>query len=178
MPAISSDNLFAAGTTAVLLGLRRDLTRGDVANLGVVNLAQQAAQCQVKLFRADGSQIATTATLTFKPLSLRSFGDAFGLLGEQQAADARAEVSCNQPFYAYATQYSGASSQLSFILPAASGTSTLTAPGAAPPARRRRAAATARSCSPRRGCSTPPRPATRRRRSRSRSPRRCRSRRW
>ncbi len=129
VPAISSANLYATGTTAVLLGLRRDLTHGDVANLGVVNLAQQAAQCQVKLFRADGTQVATTATLTFKPLSLRSFGDAFGLLGEQQAADARAEVSCNQPFYAYATQYSGASSQLYFILPAGSGTSTLTAPG-------------------------------------------------
>jgi hypothetical protein len=129
VPAISSANLFATGTTAVLLGLRRDLTHGDVANLGIANLAQQAAQCQVKLFRADGSQVATTATLTFKPLSLRSFGDAFGLLGEQQAADARAEVSCNQPFYAYATQYSGASAQLSFILPAASGTSTLTVPG-------------------------------------------------
>ena len=61
VPVISSDNLFAAGTTAVVLGLRRDLTHGDVTSLGVVNLGQQAAQCQVNFFRADGSQIGATA---------------------------------------------------------------------------------------------------------------------
>ncbi|HEY0511167.1 MAG TPA: hypothetical protein VGH73_04645 [Thermoanaerobaculia bacterium] len=129
VPVISSENLFAAGKTAVLLGLRRDLTRGDYSNLGVVNLGSQAAQCQIKLFRADGSQIAATATLTFKPLSLRPFGDAFGLLGEQQAADGRAEVSCDQPFYAYATIFTQSSSEMLFVLPAASGASTLTGAG-------------------------------------------------
>ena len=69
------------------------------------------------------------ATLTFKPLSLRSFNDAFSLLGEQQAADARAEVSCNQPFYTYATLFTAANSQILFITPSASGASTLTGPG-------------------------------------------------
>ena len=82
VPLISSDNLFAAGKTAVLLGLRRDNTHGDYTNLGVVNLAKQASQCEIKLFRADGSQIGATATVTFKPLSLRFFADAFSLLGE------------------------------------------------------------------------------------------------
>jgi hypothetical protein len=128
VPLISSDNLFEAGKKAVILGLRRDNGVGDVASLGIVNLGKQASQCQVKLFRADGSQIATTATLTFKPLSLRYFEDAFALLGEAQVADARAEVSCTQPFYAYAAQYLGSSSQLLFVTPAASGASTLTGP--------------------------------------------------
>jgi hypothetical protein len=129
VPLISSDNLFDAGKTAVLLGLRRDNTRGDYTNLGIVNLGKQAAQCQTKFFRADGSQIATTSTLTFKPLSLRSFADAFSLLGELQAADARAQVTCDQPFYAYATLYTAAISQMLFITPAPSGSSTLTGPG-------------------------------------------------
>lgn len=129
LPLISSDNLFDAGKTAVLLGLRRDTSHGDVSSLGIVNLGRQGSQCQVKLFRADGSQVGATATLSFKPLSLRYFEDAFGLLGEQQVADARAEVSCTQPFYAYAAQFVGSSSQLLFVLPSASGDSTLTGSG-------------------------------------------------
>jgi hypothetical protein len=129
VPLISSDNLLAAGKTAALLGLRRDGLRGDSTGLGIVNLAKQASQCTVQFFRADGSQIAATATLAFKPLSLRFFDDAFHLLGEPQAADARAQVSCDQPFYAFATLYTAASSQLQLVVPAPSGASTLTVPG-------------------------------------------------
>jgi hypothetical protein len=129
VPLISSDNMFDADKTAVVLGLRRDPARGDITSLGVVNLGKQAAQCVIKFVRADGSPIGGPATLTFKPLSLRSFNDAFSLLGEQQAADARAEVSCNQPFYTYATLFSQANSQILFITPSASGASTLTGPG-------------------------------------------------
>jgi hypothetical protein len=129
VPVISSANLFAAGATAVVLGLRRDLSQGDVTSLGVVNLGQQASQCEVDFFRADGSQIGSTSSLTFKPLSLRFFADAFGLLSEQQTADARAQVSCDQPFYVYATIYMGANSQMMMVTPAGSGASTLVAPG-------------------------------------------------
>jgi hypothetical protein len=129
VPLISSDNLLPAGKTAALLGLRRDNVHGDYTNLGIVNLAKQASQCEIKLFRADGSQIGATATVTFKPLSLRLFADAFGLLGELQAADARAEVSCNQPFYIFSTIYTAASSEMLFVTPAATGASTLPGPG-------------------------------------------------
>ena len=128
VPLISSENLFDIDQKAVVLGLRRDLGKGDVSSLGIVNLAKEASQCTVKLFRADGSQIASTATLAFKPLSLRYFSDAFGLLGETQVADARAEVSCDHPFYAYGAIYVGGSAQLLFVEPAASGASTLTGP--------------------------------------------------
>jgi hypothetical protein len=129
VPVISSANLFAAASTATVLGLRRDPTQGDFTDLGVVNLGQQASQCQVDFFRADGSQIGATSSLTFKPLSLRFFADAFGLLSEQQTADARAQVSCDQPFYVYATIYTGANSQMMMVTPAGSGASTLVAPG-------------------------------------------------
>jgi hypothetical protein len=133
LPVISSDNLFAAGSTAVLLGLRRDLTHGDFTDLGVVNLGQKAAQCQIDFFRADGTQIGATASLAFKPLSLRFFGDAFGLLSEQQTADARSQVSCDQPFYAYASIYTGVNQEMMIVAPAGSGASTLTAPGSGTP---------------------------------------------
>jgi len=129
VPVISSANLFAAGGTAVVQGLRRDAVSGDISSLGIVNLAQQAAQCEVKAFRSDGSQIGPTVSLSFKPLSLRYFTDGFGLLGEQTLADARFQVSCNQPFSAYATVFLKNTSQLVFVEPSATGASTLTVPG-------------------------------------------------
>ena len=129
VPVISSDNLFAAGGTAIVQGLRRDAATGDFSGLGIVNLAQQAAQCEVKAFHADGSQIGPTVSLSFKPLSLRFFSDSFGLLGEQTLADARFRVSCNQLFYAYATVFLKNTSQLVFVEPSATGASTLTVPG-------------------------------------------------
>src|SRR4051794_39331544 len=68
LPVISSANLFASGKTATVQGLGRSQA-GDVSSLGIVNLAQQAAQCKANVFRADGSQIASTVTLPLKPLS-------------------------------------------------------------------------------------------------------------
>lgn len=129
VPVISSDNLLAAGETAHLHGLERDAARGDLSNLGVVNLAQQSAQCEVKLFRANGTQIGPTASISLQPLSLRHFTDAVFALGEQRATDARAQVTCNQQFYAFSSLYSGSTGQLTFIAPAHGGASTLTAPG-------------------------------------------------
>lgn len=129
VPVISSENLFAAGKTAIVEGLGRDNVRGDISNLGIVNLAKLASQCEVRIFRANGSQIGGTVALAFKPLSLRHFSDAFGLLGEQSLADARFHVTCNQPFYAYATIFLRSSSQLVLVDPSATGASTLSGPG-------------------------------------------------
>jgi hypothetical protein len=129
IPVISSEHVFDAGATAFLQGLGRDAARGDVSNLGVVNFGKQAAQCQVKAFRADGSQIASTVVLAFKPLSLRYFADSFALLGVQTLADARFLVSCDQPFYAFATIFLKSNSQVVFVDPSATGASTLTGPG-------------------------------------------------
>lgn len=129
VPVISSDNMLEAGKTAVLQGLARNDSNGTVTSLGVVNLGHQDGQCEIKLFRADGSQIGATATLAFSPLSLRYFEDAYGLLNALQVADARIQVSCSQPFYAFGTVFTPANGQLVFVTPAASGASTLTIPG-------------------------------------------------
>ncbi|HEX9941118.1 MAG TPA: hypothetical protein VGG03_03820 [Thermoanaerobaculia bacterium] len=129
VPVISSENLFEAGRAAVLQGLGRDDARGDTTSLGIVNLAKQGAQCEVRVHRADGSAITAATTLTFAPLSLAYFGDAFGLLGVQKVADARILVTCNQPFYTFATIFLQSNSQIVFVTPSASGASTLTGPG-------------------------------------------------
>jgi hypothetical protein len=129
VPVISSANVLPAGETAHLHGLERDAARGDLSNLGVVNLAKQAAQCEVRLFRANGTQIGPTAAISLQPLSLRHFSDAIFALGEQRASDARAQVTCNQPFYAFSSFLTGSTGQLVFTAPAQSGASTLTAPG-------------------------------------------------
>ncbi|HSK74996.1 MAG TPA: hypothetical protein VLQ45_00945 [Thermoanaerobaculia bacterium] len=129
VPVISSANLLPAGETAQLHGLERNASRGDLSNLGVVNLGQQTAQCEVKLFRANGTQIGPTASISLQPLSLRHFKDAVLALGEQRASDARAQVTCNQPFYAFTSLFTGSTGQLVFTSPAHNGASTLTAPG-------------------------------------------------
>lgn len=95
----------------------------------MVNLGKQAAQCEVRLFRANGTQIGPTAAISLQPLSLRHFADAVFALGEQRANDARAQVTCNQPFYAFSSLLTGSTGQLVFTAPAQSGASTLTAPG-------------------------------------------------
>jgi hypothetical protein len=48
-------------------------------------------------------------------------------------ADARAQVSCSQDFYAYGVLKNGATGELALIQPAASGDSTLGTPGSTPP---------------------------------------------
>lgn len=129
VPVISSDNMLAAGKTAILQGLIRSDTNGTVTSLGVVNLGHQGGQCEIKLFRGDGSQIGAAATLSFNALSMRYFEDAYGLLNAMQVVDARIQVSCSQPFYAFGTVLTPSTGQMVFVTPAATGESTLTIPG-------------------------------------------------
>ncbi|MEA2562571.1 MAG: hypothetical protein QOH06_4075 [Acidobacteriota bacterium] len=134
VPVISSDNALTAGSSAHLQGLFRDAA-GSYTDLAVVNLSNQAATCDILFFRADGTQIGGTARVGVQPLSLRNFGDALLLLGAPSIADARAEVTCNQLFFAFAPVFTASRTLLSFVTPSASGASTLpgpTGPGPAP----------------------------------------------
>lgn len=120
VPVISPANTVAAGKTAHLVGLERDPGRGTVSNLGVVNLGSQAAQCEVKLYRVNGTPIGSTVTLSFFALSLRQFDDALGAMGEQKISDARVQVTCNQPFFVFASVVNLPLSQIWFLEPSAS----------------------------------------------------------
>lgn len=121
VPVISAENLFEPSETAVLNGLGRNDLTGDYTNLGIVNLGTARAQCVIRAFRSNGTQVGGNISLSFHPLSLRHFPDAFALLREPQTSDARVEVSCSQPFYAYAEAAS--SSQIFYVTPSASGAS-------------------------------------------------------
>lgn len=132
VPVISSENALAPNAIAELLALSRD-TSGAYTDLEVVNLGNQAAQCAVQFFRADGTQIASTAKITVAPLSLRHFADVFSVLGVTSVADARARVACNQTFFAFAGIFNPARTLLTFATPAASGASTLAGPNGSTP---------------------------------------------
>ena len=125
VPVISSANAFAAGKLANVLGLERQ-TGVNSTDLFVVNLGKAIASCEVKLFRADGTQVVPTATVQVAPLSMRPFPDVFGLIGQTQIVDARAQVSCNQIFYPLAALVDEGGTKMSFVNPSAAGTSTLT----------------------------------------------------
>ncbi len=133
VPVISSENALAPNAIAELLALSRD-TSGAYTDLEVVNLGNQAAQCAIQFFRADGTQIASTARIAVPPLSLRHFADVFTILGVTSVADARARVACNQTFFAFAGIFNPARTLLTFTTPAASGASTLAGPNGPPPA--------------------------------------------
>jgi hypothetical protein len=71
----------------------------------------------VSYFRADGSALNQAATVGLPPLSHRLFKDVLLLLGAAQASDVRADVTCDQPFFAFATVRDQIGGELTFIGP-------------------------------------------------------------
>lgn len=86
----------APGRTLILEGLASGGTR--TTGLALANLADAAAKCSVSLMDADGKALGEVS-VTVAPRSDRYLGDVFKGLS---VAEARAEVSCDQSFYAFA----------------------------------------------------------------------------
>lgn len=114
VPVISRWNQVAAGDTALLNGLGRDVT-----SLALVNLGPGAASCSVDFAGADGSLVGSPSAITVEAVTLRQFNDALGLGSEPQAVAAK--VSCDQPFFAYATALDRGTSEVSFTIPSPEG---------------------------------------------------------
>ena len=117
VPVVSDATKIAAGSKALLLGLERDPERGRLLHFGIVNAGTQTAQCTLAFLRADGAQLGTNVVVEVKPISLRHFADALGVLGVGRVEGARAEVSCNQPFYAFGASFHWPSSHYMFVTP-------------------------------------------------------------
>ena len=132
IPLLTDRTLVEAGETIYLQGLERG-GEDRVTHFGLINLSAQVAQCTISVFRADGGQIAGTVVLSRLPLSLSLFEDVLGILQEVQGTNARLQVSCDQPFYAYGVRLNGTTGAVSFITPSASGASELVRPGSEPP---------------------------------------------
>jgi hypothetical protein len=131
--AVSAASALAPGQVAHLQGLGRNAgIGGAVTDLLLLNLADQAAVCQVTAFRADGGRIAPAAAVSLPPLGARAFEDAFGLLGERQLAGGRFEVSCDQQFYAYAALFAAGGTVSEAVTPS-QGTADNPLNGALPP---------------------------------------------
>lgn len=132
LPAVSSANMIAANSSLGLLGMLLAGTR--TTDLTLVNLGQTASQCTIGLVQSDGTQI-TSATITMKPLSHRSFSNVLSgyVAAGGSIADVAAMISCTQNFFAFAEISDSATGEMVYLGPAANGSSTLAPPGQQPP---------------------------------------------
>jgi hypothetical protein len=117
---VDAVNLIPADGEAQLLALERQ-TVGSMTTLGIVNLNTDSTECTVKAYRPQGSQIMSTALLQVPALGQREFPDTFGILGEPSIDGGRFVVSCDAPFYSYATVLGSIPDTTHFVTPAAGG---------------------------------------------------------
>ncbi|HKV11850.1 MAG TPA: hypothetical protein VJ725_27135 [Thermoanaerobaculia bacterium] len=129
IPVVTSDNMQAANLSLTLQGLIAAGTR--TTDITIVNVGKQAAQCRVSLYRADGTTVLANSEVNLKPLSHRYFVNVFSGLAAE-ATEARATVTCNRDFFAYALLSNSATGELAVVEPSGSGESLLTVPGAEP----------------------------------------------
>lgn len=112
VPAVTSANSLAAGDTAQVQGLEKSIRMGS--RLGVINLSEETAACTLQVFRADGSRLGDETRISLPPLSQRLLADS---LGSIQVAEARAQVSCDRTFFAYALRAKVDGSETAFLSP-------------------------------------------------------------
>ena len=129
IPVATSDTLVAAGGTAHLLALERG--RDRIVHVGLLNLGKSEARCTANVARADGRALGGQVVVTLAPLSHRQFDDPLLALGGTAVSAARAAVSCDQPFFAYAVLLRS-NGELAVAGPARSLRSALTLPGGEP----------------------------------------------
>jgi hypothetical protein len=116
LPVVAGGNVIKANATAHIQGI--ELTsRGTMTDLGVLNLSNAAAQCAVKAYRSNSSQISQTAVLSLLPLSALHFENAMAALGETSVSDARFEVTCNRQFFPYAVVFKPGGPETDFVTP-------------------------------------------------------------
>jgi hypothetical protein len=102
LPILTQANAFAAGTTAYIQNLARNSTGSS--NLEIANLGAVQASCQYRLRRPAGSFIGPLRTVAVKAASDAVVANPLQVMAETGAvAGVRAEVRCDQPFYAYGT---------------------------------------------------------------------------
>lgn len=127
VPLVDSENLLPAGAIAHLLALERTISV-STTNLGILNLGPEPTECTVRAFRPDGRQIQGTVRLDMWALGHVEFEDAFGILGEPSIDGARFQVSCDAPFFAYASLFSTLPDAIHFVIPARGGPGALPSP--------------------------------------------------
>lgn len=118
IPVVTSENLTPANQSLTLQGLIAADTR--TTDVTIVNLGRQVTECWVNLYRADGSTILANSEVKLKPLSHRYFVNVFSGLAAG-ITDARATVTCDKDFYAYALLANSATGEIAVVEPSGSG---------------------------------------------------------
>ncbi len=131
IPTLSSDTLIPADTQIQLVNLERSSSRRS--DFVLVNLAHEAAICNVSVFQANGSQVGNAVEVGMAPLSHRQFSDVLNLLGLVGISAVRFQIACSDDFYAYALNFDTASGEATVITPAEDLDSTLAIPGGGTP---------------------------------------------
>ncbi|HBL27441.1 MAG TPA: hypothetical protein DD490_11455 [Acidobacteria bacterium] len=114
VPMASGANKVKENTNAHLQGLEIT-SRGTISDLGLLNLSTTAAQCTIKAFRSNGTQIGQTSVISVLPLATRHFENALSTLGETAVSDARFDVTCTKSFFPYAVVFKAGGPETNFI---------------------------------------------------------------
>ncbi|HEX4966534.1 MAG TPA: hypothetical protein VF173_37340 [Thermoanaerobaculia bacterium] len=128
LPVIGTESSFRGGETLALHGL---LAAQSIAtDLAFVNLAQTGNRCTLALTTADGTALGPVVTLTLAPRENRPFANVFEKMTDAYSLfEAKAIVSCEQEFSAYAQMADSTTGQVDVITPEAE-SDTLEAPKA------------------------------------------------
>jgi hypothetical protein len=110
LPVISSENQFDSGALTVLPGWYRDSSRRT--SVGLVNLSNVSNQCHIDIVNLRGKPLSGGIEISLPPLSLSYWSDALAAAGIQGAAEARLQLACAGPSYAYSLITDRASGEL------------------------------------------------------------------
>jgi len=112
-PAVSAASLVPAGQTIHLQGLVN--TADAVSRLGVVTAGDLGA-CSLSAFSTDGVELGVTSRVAPRVMS-RDFAEPLQALRSGAVEEARLEVTCDAPAYAYAATLSRDGSRTGFVGP-------------------------------------------------------------
>ncbi len=136
LPVLGSDQLAAAGEGLYLQGWER-IASNLTTNLGIINFGNVPATCTVGIRQKDGLLVLQGVSLDLPALSHVQFDDAPGLLQLTNVPEGmRSVVSCNQPFWTYATTYDARSGAVELLEPSIAPIDSALvkpSPGAPPP---------------------------------------------
>lgn len=127
LPVVGSARLAEPAETVAIQPLER--TPGAIASsFGLLNPAAEPTACSVAFFRADGSRIAPSVELAVAAGTLRYFADALALVGTPTIRDARFEVTCQGPAFAFGVLEYTDRGEMLVATPARAGSSALEPP--------------------------------------------------
>ena len=115
-PLVSGPVITAGHGTLQIHGLSHR-QGGLSTDLYLVNTSRQPAQCTIAGFRDDGSRTGADVRSAVPPLSMRVIENALPALGAGGVDEARASISCDQNFYAFARVAKPGSGELNVMTP-------------------------------------------------------------